>query len=99
MMNRRDRYRGSLNFAMSRDFFDGTEGTAAKLARNRIGTCQIRINYPDKSHQLAMLTELLINASMIAAERARANDGDDDDGLSYHHPVPVDSSVGFSLSS
>jgi hypothetical protein len=95
MMNRWDCYRSSLDFAMSRDFFDGTEGTTVKLARNRVGTYQVRINHSDKSHRLSMFSELMINASVIAAKRACANDGDVDEVVSYQYSVPADSIVGF----
>ena len=62
---------------MSRnELFDGAEAPTPELARDRVRTCQVRIQHSDQSDRFALLFELAINACVVAPESAYTNDGD-----------------------
>jgi hypothetical protein len=50
---------------------------AAKLARNGVGPWSVRIDYSDKADG-ARLLQLLVNASVVTAKSAHADDRDID---------------------
>jgi len=54
------------------ELINGTEGPAAKVARNRVGAVKVGIYNPDEANGAALLSEFLIDADMIPPERAHA---------------------------
>jgi hypothetical protein len=63
------------------ELLDRTKGPAAEFASQRIGARQVRVHDAHQPHQFALLRQLLIDAGMIAAKGAYADDGDVDGGV------------------
>ena len=77
MMNSRNCNRGGLHLGTCADqLLDGTECLAAKFFRHGFGTCKILVNHADKPNISGFLSELVIDARVVASEGAYPNDGD-----------------------
>jgi hypothetical protein len=63
------------------ELLDRTKGPAAEFASQRIGARQVWVHDAHQPHQFALLRQLLIDAGMIAAKGAYADDGDVDGGV------------------
>jgi hypothetical protein len=76
MMHGGDRNRRGLDLAMrGYKLFDRTKSSTAEFAGRSIGSCRIRIHNTNQLDWYAFFSQLLVHASMIAPEGARANDG------------------------
>jgi len=78
-MNRRNRNRGSLQFAVGREqLIEGTEGPASELAPNRVSPSNVLIDHAQQTQRLTLLLEFLVHAGVISPERAHADYSDVD---------------------
>src|SRR5947209_13547898 len=85
----RMKLRGSLNFAVrGSELLDGSETATTELAGNDISASKISIHHADQAHSLTLLRKLLVNASMIAPERAYTDDRNVYKILKIHRHAP-----------
>ena len=76
-----DRDRGSLHLpARRKHLVDRAKGFAIEFARHRIGAGCVGINHPDEADASCLL-QRVIDAGVVAAKSAYANDGNIDGGL------------------
>jgi hypothetical protein len=61
-------------FHASEKVFHGSQGRAAKLAGYGLGLRWVAIHHGSQFYAGALLLQLMVNASMVSAERAHTND-------------------------
>jgi hypothetical protein len=61
-------------FYASKKFFHVLERLAAKLRGDRLGLGQVSVHYRHQLHPLSLLFQLVIDASVVLAERTYTND-------------------------
>src|SRR6266571_2964911 len=89
MLESGNRDRGSLNFAVrGSELLDGSETATTELAGNCISASKIGIHHADQAHSLTLLRKLLVNAGMIAPERAYTDDRNVYKILKIHRHAP-----------
>src|SRR6266516_659235 len=89
MLESGNRDRGSLNFAVrGSELLDGSETATAELAGHGISASNISIYHADQAHSLPLLRKLLVNAGMVAAERAYTDDRNVYKILKIHRHAP-----------
>ena len=70
-------YRGSLNLAVGgSELLDRTETAATKLTCHCVRPESVWVNYPNQPYWRALVGKLMVNAGVVAAERAHTNHGD-----------------------
>ena len=80
MIDGRDRDRSGLYLAMrSKQLVERSERAAIEFARHRVGARHLAIDYAEQAKRLALLFEFLVNACVVAAERADSHHDDVDD--------------------
>ena len=72
MMQRWDRY--GCGFYSSKKLFHGGQCGAAKLTGHSLGLSRVAIHNGNQFHARALLLQVMVNARVIAAERAYTND-------------------------
>jgi hypothetical protein len=81
-MDGRDCNRGGLDFAVRGEkLLERTERAASEFAGGGISAQQVGIDHADQADGLACLFQLLVDAGVIASERACADYGDIDDAV------------------
>jgi hypothetical protein len=64
------------------ELLDRTKTPATKFAGDRVRSCRIRIDDSHQPHRQTLLGKLMVNASMVAAERSHTDNGDVDEVVS-----------------
>ena len=89
MMNCGHRHRCRLNFTVGGgELLDRTKAVAAKFAPHRVRLGCISINYTDQPYRSALLGELVVNASVVAAKGAHPDHSDIDKVIGGQCSVP-----------
>jgi hypothetical protein len=71
-----DGYGRDLDLAVGgEELIDGTEGAAAKVARNCVGAVEVGIYYADQAYRFTLFREFLIDAGVVPPEGADAHYG------------------------
>ena len=71
-----------MQFTVSGEqLIQGAESAAAEFPGNGIGAREVSINNSKQTYRLPCALQLVIDAGMIAPERARSNDGYIDDEI------------------
>jgi hypothetical protein len=66
---------GGLDLAVSgKELIQRSEGSAVKFVGNRVGSGHVSVDDPEQTQRLTPLFKLLVDTSVIAAERADTDD-------------------------
>ena len=70
------------------ELLNGTKTAAAKFARDRLSPRSVRVNYSNQPYWRTLLGQLMVNASVVAAEGAYANYRDVNKVIRCQESVP-----------
>ena len=70
------------------ELLNGTKTAAAKFARDRLSPRSVRVNHSNQPYWRTFLGQLIVNASVVAAEGAYANYRDVNKVIGCQESVP-----------